>query len=80
MSDSIASQQFKLVRGPSRRNSLSRIISATMYALCILAAVGILTVLGLVIGYLVSIGASSLSFTFFTQTPIPPAWRVIRAA
>jgi len=43
--------------------------SKAMFALCVLSAVGIVAILGWVMGYLVSIGAGSLSLEFFTRLP-----------
>ncbi|MGE5611825.1 MAG: phosphate ABC transporter permease PstA [Bacillota bacterium] len=43
--------------------------SKLMFAVCTLFTLLILGILGLVIGYLVSIGASSLSWSFFTDLP-----------
>src|SRR5215469_9603128 len=42
-----------------------------MFGLCVMFTVAILAILALVTGYLLSIGASSLSLDFFTKTPIP---------
>jgi phosphate transport system permease protein len=43
-----------------------------MFVLCVCAAAGIVALLVLVTGYLVSLGASSLSLRLFTELPIPP--------
>src|SRR5262245_52658735 len=40
-----------------------------MFGVCVVFAAIILVILGLVIGYLFSIGAHSLSWDFFTQLP-----------
>ena len=52
----------------------SRSYSHTMYGLCVAFTVLILLILALVLGYLLSIGASSLSWDFFTKIQIltPP--------
>jgi len=51
--------------------AISRAKSQLMYALCIFFTIAILALLALVTFYLVSIGAKSLSWAFFTRTPIP---------
>lgn len=51
--------------------ALSRGKSGIMYVVCILFTAIILALLILVTLYLVSIGASSISWSFFTRTPIP---------
>ena len=48
---------------------LARFASGLMYVLCIVAAVLILALLGLVIGYLVSVGIKSLDLNFFLLGP-----------
>jgi phosphate transport system permease protein len=53
-------------------NSVHRWISQFMFVLCVCAAAGIVALLVLVTGYLVSLGASSLSLRLFTELPIPP--------
>lgn len=53
----------------SRHDDIARFTSRTMHALCVLCTVLILAVLGLVTGYLVTIGAGSLTWDFFTQLP-----------
>lgn len=53
----------------SLHNKISRWTSQTMFCVCTLFAAGILTLLALVIGYLISIGFSSLSWSFFTELP-----------
>lgn len=50
---------------------IDRAKSGAMYFLCCAFTVTILAVLGLVIGYLLWIGISGLSLSFFTQDPIP---------
>jgi phosphate transport system permease protein len=55
----------------SLHNTIARIRSRIMYAGCILCTVVILGLLVLVTGYLISIGASSLSLSFFFRDPIP---------
>lgn len=50
-------------------NTINRAKSRLMFAICVLFTVLILGILGLVVGYLVSIGASSLSLEFFTALP-----------
>src|SRR5688572_10071464 len=50
-------------------DKVARVTSGTMYAVCIAFTIGILTVLGLITAYLVSIGVSSISLDFFTQLP-----------
>lgn len=55
----------------STYNSLSRLRSDVMLAVCVLFTAIIIAVLVLVTGYLVSIGFKSLSWQFFTQEPIP---------
>ncbi len=52
------------------RRQLSRRISAGMYALCIAFAAIILLVLVLITGYLLCIGVSHLSLSFFIKEPI----------
>src|SRR5688572_18959255 len=54
---------------PTARNALDRFKSRTMLVVCVAFTVSILALLGLVTGYLVSIGAASLSPDFFTKTP-----------
>ncbi len=51
--------------------AISRGKSQVMYVVCILFTLVILALLVLVTFYLVSIGAKSLSWAFFTKTPIP---------
>lgn len=53
------------------RNPIARAVSLVMYAACVLAAAAILALLALVLYYLVSIGASSIHLSFFTQDPQP---------
>jgi phosphate transport system permease protein len=48
---------------------LARHSSRVMFGVCVTFAAIILVILGLVIGYLFSIGAHSLSWDFFTQVP-----------
>ena len=50
-------------------DKLARVISGTMYAVCVVFTITILVVLGLITAYLVSIGASSISLDFFTELP-----------
>jgi len=52
-----------------RNNPLNRAVSHSMLAMCILFTAIILAVLGLVTGYLLWMGAGSLSWSFFTQMP-----------
>jgi phosphate transport system permease protein len=54
---------------PKAHQQLARFTSQTMFVVCALFAAAILLVLGLVTGYLISIGFSSLSLSFFTQEP-----------
>jgi len=49
----------------------SRTYSRFMFGLCVAFTVVILAILALVTGYLISIGAGSLSWDFFTKLPIP---------
>jgi len=49
----------------------SRNYSRFMFGLCVAFTVVILALLALVTGYLISIGAASLSWDFFTKLPIP---------
>jgi phosphate transport system permease protein len=51
----------------SLHNSIARVISRIMYGACIACTVVILGLLVLVTGYLLSIGWSSVSWSFFTQ-------------
>ena len=55
--------------GKTFHDRFSRFRSGLMYALCAAAAVLILILLGLVIGYLVSVGIRSLSLDFFIHNP-----------
>lgn len=55
--------------GASMSERLRRGRSTAMYALCIAAAVVIIGLLGLVIGYLVWIGGGSISLGLFTRVP-----------
>jgi phosphate transport system permease protein len=50
---------------------ISRGISVTASTVCVLFTILIIGILALVTGYLLSIGASSLSWQFFTEVPIP---------
>jgi phosphate transport system permease protein len=52
-------------------NLLSRNYSRLMFGLCMLFTLIIIGILVLVTGYLISIGAHSLSLDFFTKLPIP---------
>jgi phosphate transport system permease protein len=52
-------------------NFMSRAYSQTMFWLCVAFTVVIIGLLALVTGYLISIGAGSLSLDFFTKLPIP---------
>src|SRR5688572_31189519 len=54
---------------PAMHNAVDRYKSRTMFVVCVLFTVAILALLALVTGYLVSIGAASLSLDFFTETP-----------
>jgi phosphate transport system permease protein len=51
-------------------NFVSRAYSRTMFWLCVAFTILIIGLLGLVTGYLISIGAGSLSLDFFTKLPI----------
>lgn len=51
-------------------NFLSRAKSNFMYGVCVAFTVVILGILALVTGYLISIGAKSLSLDFFTKLPV----------
>ena len=53
------------------KNPVARARSKVMFGLCITFAVSIVLLLTLVTGYLVSLGGSSLSLSFFTKTAIP---------
>jgi phosphate transport system permease protein len=53
----------------SMYTSYSRLKSHLMLAACFACTIGVLVVLGLVIGYLISIGFSSLHWNFFTALP-----------
>jgi len=53
------------------RDRFASVRSKLMFGLCIAFAVCIVVLLFMVIGYLVSIGLSSLSWSFFTKDPIP---------
>ena len=48
------------------------VLSALFKGLCVVAALGILAVLALVSGYLISKGFTHISQFFFTELPIPP--------
>ena len=50
-------------------SSYTRLKSHLMMAACFACTIGVLVILGLVIGYLVSIGFRSLSWSFFTTLP-----------
>src|SRR5438552_12955470 len=52
-------------------NSIAAAKSRIMFGICVLFTVVILTVLGLVTAYLVSIGLHSLNWNFFRLDPIP---------
>ena len=52
-------------------NLYSRTKSRVMYSVCILFTALILALLVLVTGYLITIGAGSISLDFFTKLPIP---------
>jgi len=52
-------------------NVVTRTYSRVMFAVCVAFTVAILGILALVTAYLLSIGASSLSWDFFTRLPIP---------
>src|SRR5256885_6830201 len=54
---------------PQLHNRLTRWHSGMMYGVCVASTLFILTTLVLVVGYLVSIGWSSLSWEFFTAVP-----------
>jgi phosphate transport system permease protein len=53
-------------------NRLARLSSRIMFSLCVAFTLLILLVLVAVTGYLLSIGISSLHWSFFTKLPIPP--------
>jgi phosphate transport system permease protein len=53
-------------------NSFARAKSRLMYALCIGFTGMILVLLGLVTGYLISLGYRSIDWSLFTSDPIPP--------
>ena len=67
--NSVLSTQSSVLMSPSLHNALDRLKSRTMLVVCILFTVAILGLLALVTGYLISIGAASLSLDFFTKTP-----------
>src|SRR2546423_3824941 len=52
-------------------NPIARATSRVMYGLCVAFTLGIVAILVLVIGYLVSIGWRSVSWSFFTKVPMP---------
>jgi phosphate transport system permease protein len=54
---------------PSFHNTFHRWNSRVMFGVCVLFTVTILALLALVTGYLLSIGASSVSWDFFTKLP-----------
>jgi phosphate transport system permease protein len=54
---------------PALHNAIDRLKSRTMLGVCIVSTVAILALLALVTGYLLSIGAASVSLDFFTKTP-----------
>ena len=53
-------------------SAYARVKSGVMYGLCVGFTALILLLLGLVTGYLVSLGYKSVQLSFFTQDPIPP--------
>src|SRR4051812_45126380 len=53
----------------SLHNSMARSYSRVMFGVCVVFTVFILLLLGLVTGYLLSIGIGSLSWDFFTKLP-----------
>ena len=53
----------------SMHNSMARSFSRVMFGVCVVFTVVILLLLGLVTGYLLSIGIGSLSWDFFTKLP-----------
>jgi phosphate transport system permease protein len=53
----------------SLHDKVARATSGVMFAVCIAFTIGILAILGLITAYLVSIGASSISASFFTGLP-----------
>src|SRR3954463_8366737 len=55
----------------TRSNSFARNTSRIAYALCVASTLIILLLLVLVTGYLVSIGWKSVTWSFFTEDPIP---------
>ncbi len=50
-------------------NPRARFVNTTMFGVCTLFTLAILIVLGMVVGYLVSIGVGSLSWALFSQEP-----------
>lgn len=57
---------------PTFHDRFARAKSRVMFGLCIFFTALILALLVLVIGYLVSLGIRSISWDFFTKSPIPP--------
>jgi phosphate transport system permease protein len=55
----------------SAYETYSRGKSTVMFGLCVLFTAAIITVLGLVVGYLVSIGYQSVDLAFFYKDPVP---------
>lgn len=54
---------------PTLHNAIDRFKSRTMFVVCVLFTAAILSLLVLVTGYLISIGAASLSVDFFRKDP-----------
>jgi phosphate transport system permease protein len=56
----------------SLHNSIAATKSRIMFGICVLFSLLILSLLGLVLAYLLSIGLHSISWNFFRLDPIPP--------
>jgi phosphate transport system permease protein len=56
----------------SLHNTITAAKSRIMFGICVLFTLFILTLLGLVTGYLVKIGFHSIGWNFFRMDPIPP--------
>jgi phosphate transport system permease protein len=56
----------------SLHNSIAAMKSRIMFGICVLFTLVILSLLGLVLGYLLSIGLHSIDWNFFRLDPIPP--------
>jgi phosphate transport system permease protein len=57
---------------PSTHNTIARLKSRTMFSLCVFATLLILSVLVVITGYLVSIGAKSLELGQLLEFKVPP--------